>query len=60
VQVKVKGNIINIIIAENLPNLKKKTSIQEASRTPNRYDQNRTSSWHIIVKTISTENKEEY
>jgi hypothetical protein len=25
---------------------------------PNRHDQNRTSPWHIVVKTISTENKE--
>jgi hypothetical protein len=32
--------------------------IQEASRTPNRHNQNRTSPWHIIVKTISTEKKE--
>jgi hypothetical protein len=31
---------------------------QEASRTPNRYDQNRTSPWHIIIKTISIENNE--
>jgi hypothetical protein len=34
--------------------------IQEASRTPNRYDQNGTSLGHIIVKITSTENKEEY
>jgi hypothetical protein len=32
--------------------------IQEVSRTPNRYDQNRTSPQHIIVKTISPKNKE--
>jgi hypothetical protein len=32
--------------------------VQEASKRPNRHDQNRTSPWHIIVKTISTENKE--
>jgi hypothetical protein len=31
---------------------------QEASRTPNKLDQNRTSPWHIIIKTTSTENKE--
>jgi hypothetical protein len=29
---------------------------QEASRTPNRLDQTRTSPRHIIIKTISTEN----
>jgi hypothetical protein len=32
--------------------------VQESSRTPNRPDQNRTSPWHIIIKTISTETKE--
>jgi hypothetical protein len=32
--------------------------IQEASRTPKRHDQNRTSPRHIVVKTTSTENKE--
>jgi hypothetical protein len=61
-QVQVKGvsNILNKIIAENFPNLEKEMPIQvqESSRTPNRYDQNRTSQWHIIVKTINTENKE--
>jgi hypothetical protein len=31
--------------------------VQEASRTPNRLDQNRTSPWHIIIKTASTENR---
>jgi hypothetical protein len=32
--------------------------VQEASRTPNRLDQNRVFPWHIIIKTISTENRE--
>jgi hypothetical protein len=32
--------------------------VQEASRTPNRLDQNRTTSHHIIIKTTSTDNKE--
>jgi hypothetical protein len=31
---------------------------QEVSRTPNRFDQNITSLWHIIIKTTSTENGE--
>jgi hypothetical protein len=54
------GNIFNRIIAENETNLEKEIPIQvqEASTTPNRHDQNRTSPQHIIVKTISTENKE--
>jgi hypothetical protein len=33
------------------------TQVQEASRTPNRLDQNRTTPWHIIIKT-STETRE--
>jgi hypothetical protein len=32
--------------------------VQEASRKPNRLDQNRTTPWHIIIKTTSTENRE--
>jgi hypothetical protein len=40
-------------IEENIPNLKKKMpiNIQEAYRTPNRLEQKRNSSCHIIVKT---------
>jgi microcompartment protein CcmL/EutN len=61
-EVKVKGicNIVNKIITENFPNLKKALPIQvqEASGTPNRPDQNRTSQQHIIINTTSTENKE--
>jgi hypothetical protein len=45
VQDKGTCNIFNITIRENFPNLKKVLPIlvQEASRTPNKYDQNRTS-----------------
>jgi hypothetical protein len=32
--------------------------VQDASRTPNRHDQNRTTLWHIIVKTTSRETRE--
>jgi hypothetical protein len=32
--------------------------VQEASRTPNKLDQNRTTPRHLIIKTISTENRE--
>jgi hypothetical protein len=48
------------MIAENFPNLEKELPIQvqETSRTQNRHDQNRASPWHIISKTISTENRE--
>jgi hypothetical protein len=60
VQAKVMCNIFNKIITENFPNLEKLTLIQmqEASRTPNRCDQNRTIPWHIIIKTKSTETQE--
>jgi len=34
------------------------TNIQEAYRTPNRLDQKRNSSCHIIVKTPNAQNKE--
>jgi hypothetical protein len=45
--------MFNKIITENSPNLKKVLSlqVQGASRTPNRLDQNRISSWHILIKT---------
>jgi hypothetical protein len=60
VQAKGMCNIFNKIITENFPNLEKTMPIQvqEASRTPNRLDQNRTTPQHIIIKTISTENTE--
>jgi hypothetical protein len=40
--------------------LKKKMAmnIQEAYRTPNRLDQKRNSSYHIIIKTSNAQNKE--
>jgi hypothetical protein len=58
VQVKGIRNIFNKVIA-NFPNLEKELSIQvqEASRTLNRINQNRTSH-HIVNKTTSTENRE--
>jgi hypothetical protein len=44
VQAKGMHNIVNKIITENIQNLEKTMTIQiqEASRTPNRPDQNRT------------------
>jgi hypothetical protein len=61
-EVKAKGihNTFNNIITENFPNIRKDLPIQVhgASWKPNRLNENRTSLWHIIVKTISTENKE--
>jgi hypothetical protein len=61
-EVQTKGIciIFNKIITEYFPPLNKVLPIQvrEASRTPNRLDQNTTSPWHIIVKTTTTENRE--
>jgi hypothetical protein len=61
-EVQAKGicNIFNKIKTENFPNLKKllSTQVQEASRTPNRLEQNRTSPPYISIKTTNTENRE--
>jgi hypothetical protein len=58
-EVQAKGicNIFNKIITENFSNLEKVLLIQvrKGTRTPNSLDQNRTSPWHIIIKTTSTE-----
>jgi hypothetical protein len=53
-------NIFSKIITETFQNLEKilPIEVQEASRTPNRLHQNRSSPWHIIIKTTSTENRE--
>jgi hypothetical protein len=60
VQGKVIPIIFNQIITEIFPNLEKvlPIQVQEASRTPNRHDQNRMSPRHIIIKTTNTENRE--
>jgi hypothetical protein len=60
VQAKEMCNIFNKIITEKFPNLEKAKPIQrqKACRTPNRPDQNRTTPWHIIIKTTRTENRE--
>jgi chromosome segregation ATPase len=60
VQAKGMHNIFNKIITENIPNEEKSIPIQmqEASRTPNRPDQNRTTPRNIIIKTTNTETQE--
>jgi hypothetical protein len=53
---QLKGQQISSkIIEENFPNLKKEIpmNIQEAYRTPNRLDQKRNSSRHIIIRQIN-------
>jgi hypothetical protein len=61
-EIKTKGidKLFNRIIAENFPNLKKERviQVQEAYRTPNHQDQKRNTPRHIIIKTLSTQNKE--
>ena len=59
-QLKGPENIFNKIIEENFPNLKKEMpmNIQGAYRTPNRLDQKRNSSQHIIIRTANTLNKD--
>jgi predicted nuclease with TOPRIM domain len=62
VQAKGMRNVFNKIITENFPNLEKSIPIemQEASRTPKRPDQNRTTPRHIIIKTIKKRPQKEY
>jgi hypothetical protein len=61
-EVQAKGicNMFNKTITQNFPNLEKTMPIQvqEASGTPNRLDQNRTTPCHVIIKTTRTENRE--
>jgi hypothetical protein len=59
-QLKGPANIFNKIIEENFSNLKKEMpmNIQEAYRTPNRLDQKRNSSLHIIIRTTNALNKD--
>jgi hypothetical protein len=59
-QLKGSANVFNKIIEENFPNLKKEMpmNIQEAYRSPNRLDQKRNSSRHIIIRTTDALNKD--
>jgi hypothetical protein len=59
-QLKGPENVFNKIIEENFPNLKNDMAIkvQETYRSPNKWEQKRKSSCHIIMKTLNTENKE--
>jgi hypothetical protein len=59
-QLKGPANIFNKIKEENFPNLKKEMpmNIQEAYKTPNRLNQKRNSSLHIIIRTAQALNKD--
>jgi hypothetical protein len=63
-EVQAKGiqNTFNKIITENFPNLEKvlPTHIQEASRTPNRLDQNRTTHNILSLKQQAQRTEKEY
>jgi hypothetical protein len=61
-QLKGPANTFNKIIEENFPNLKKEMpiNIQEAYKTPNRLDQKRNSSLHIINRTTNAIIKIDY
>jgi chromosome segregation ATPase len=58
-QLKGPANILNKSIEENFTNLKKEMpmNIQEACRTPNRLDQKRNSSRHILIRTTNALNE---
>jgi hypothetical protein len=59
-QCKGPVNVFNKFIEENFTNLKTELpmNIQEAHRTPNRLDQKRNSSRHIIIRTTKALNKD--
>ena len=58
--IKCQVNIFKKVIEENVPNLKKEMTmnIQEAYRTPNRLEQKRNSSPHIIIRTTIALNED--
>jgi hypothetical protein len=60
IQSKGIDKLFNRIIAENFPNLEKQevTHVQEAYRTSNHQDQKRKTTRHIIIKILSTQNKD--
>jgi hypothetical protein len=62
VQAKRIHTIFNKIITENFPNLEGvfPIQVQEASKTPNRLDQNRTSPRHISLKQQAQRTEKEY
>ena len=59
-QLKGQVNTFNKIIEENFPSLKKEMTmnVQETYRTPNRLDQEKNSSHHIVNKTPNALNQE--
>ena len=60
IQSKEMNNLSNEIISENFPNLKNEMEnrIQEAYRTPNAHNHNRSTPRHIIMKMHNIQNKD--
>ena len=60
IQTKGMNNLFNEIISEKFPNLKNKmeNQIQEAYRTPNAQNHNRSTPRHIIMKMPNIQNKD--
>ena len=60
IQTKGMDNLFNEIISENFQNLKNEmeNQIQEAYRTPNAQNHNRSTPRHIIMKMPSIQNKD--
>jgi hypothetical protein len=62
IQSKGNDNLLNCISSENFPDVTKEriSQLQEAYRTPNHQVQKRNTPRHIIIKTLSTQNKERF
>ena len=60
IQTKGLNNLFNKIISENFPNLKNEmeNQLQEAYRTPNAQNFNRSTLRHIIIKMPNIQNKD--
>jgi hypothetical protein len=61
IQTKGTDNLFNrMVAAENFPNLEKEivTQVQETYRTPYHQDQKKNTPRYILIKILSTENKE--
>ena len=61
IQTKGKNNLFNDILSKNFPNLKSEmeNEIQEAYKTPNAQNQNRSTTRHIMMKMPNIQNKDE-
>jgi hypothetical protein len=58
IQTKGTDDLLNRIIPENFPNLEKERVTRCRMLTEHHQDKNRNNQRHIIIKTLSTQNKE--